>query len=127
MEYCVCGVWATLRCHIVIARYAFGYLAYCCIMVSQILVFVTLLLRLVSLLHTVSNISKIVSIMVSQNSHCCYTFYIMVSLLLTVSNISKTKSIMVSLNSHFVSLVTLWSHCAELTKRCKSKELYILL
>ena len=81
----------------------------------------------VSLLHTVSNISKIVSIMVSQNSHCCYTFYIMVSLLLTVSNISKTKSIMVSINSHFVSLVTLWSHCAELTKRCKSKELYILL
>ena len=30
-----------------------------------------------------STSSKIVSVMVSLNSHCCYTFYIMVSLLLT--------------------------------------------
>ena len=61
-------------------------------MVSQIHTFVTLLLRLVSLLLTVSNISKTKSIMVSFLLHFCFTGYIMLSLCRTNQKVAKVSN-----------------------------------
>ena len=52
-------------------------------MVSQIHIFFTLFTLWCHCYTLRSTSSKIVSVMVSLNSYCCYTFYIMVSLLLT--------------------------------------------
>ena len=105
---------------IVIARYAFGYLAYCCIMVSQILVFVTLLLRLGSMLHTAFKYLKNCYHYGVTNSYFFHTFVTPGIAVTRCVQLAQKLSALWCHNYHIaVTLFTLWSHCAELTKRSK--------